>query len=60
VILQLGQQPVHHAAAGQPRLAAGKARRCPGHQLIEQAGMRGMIYAASSSCRVVVVFRKPA
>jgi hypothetical protein len=43
-----------------PRLAAGKARRYPGHQIIEQAAMRGMIYAGSSGCRVVVVFRKPA
>jgi site-specific DNA recombinase len=60
VILQLRQQPVHHVAAGQPRLAAGKARRYPGHQVIEQAGMGGMIYAGSSGCRVVVVFHKPA
>jgi hypothetical protein len=60
VILQLGQQPVHHVTAGQPRLAADEARRYPGHQVIEQAGMRGMIYAGSSGCRVVVVFHKPA
>ena len=60
VILQLRQQPVHHVTAGQPRLAAGKARRYPGHQVIEQAGMRGMIYAGSSGCRVVAVFHKPA
>ena len=56
----LSAQPVHHVAAGQPRLAAGKAWRCAGHQVIEQAGMRGMIYAGSSGCRVVVVFHKPA
>ena len=60
VILQLRQQPVDHVAAGQPRLAAGEARRYPGHQVIEQADMGGMIYAGSSGCRVVVVFHKPA
>jgi hypothetical protein len=60
VILQLGQQPVHHVAAGQPRLAASEARRYPGHQVIEKAGMRGIIYAGSSGCLVVVVFHKPA
>ena len=31
----LPTQPVHHVAAGQPRLASGKARRYPGHQVIE-------------------------
>ena len=60
VILELRQQAVHHVTAGQPGLPAGEARRYPGHQVIEQAGMRGMIYAGSSGCRVVVVFHKPA
>ena len=54
------QQPVHHVTAGQPGLPAGEARRYPGHQVIEQARMRVMIYAGSSGCRVVVVFHKPA
>ena len=33
---------------------------CPRHQVIEQARVRGMIYAGSSGCRVVAVFHKPA
>jgi hypothetical protein len=48
---------VRYAAA---QSAAGKARRHPGHQVIEQAGMRGTIYAGSGGCRVVVVFHEPA
>jgi hypothetical protein len=60
VVIEFRQQAVHHVTAGQPRLAAGRARRYPGHQVIEQAGMRTMIYAGSSGCRVVVVFHKPA
>ena len=59
-VIEFGQQAVHHVAAGQPGFPAGEARRCPGHQVIEQARMRGMIYAGSSGCRVVAVFHKPA
>ena len=60
MVIEFGQQAVHHVTAGQPGFPAGEARRYPGHQVIEQAGMRGMIYAGSSGCRVVVVFHKPA
>ena len=58
VILQLRQQPVHHVTAGQPGVPAGEARRDPGHQVIEQSRVHGMIYAGSSGCRVVVLFHK--
>ena len=60
VILQLRQHPVHHVAAGQPRLAAGKARRYPGHQVIEQVLVRIIVYRGISGCRVIVLFHKPA
>jgi hypothetical protein len=59
VILQLRQQPVDHVTAGQTGFPAGEARSDPRHQVIEQSGMRSMIYAGSSGCRVVVVFHKP-
>ena len=58
VILQLRQQAVHHVTAGQPGFPAGEAWRDPGHQVIEQSRVRGMIYAGSSGCRVVVLFHK--
>jgi hypothetical protein len=55
-----GQQAVRHVAAGQPRVSPGGARRDPCHQVIEQARVRGMIYAGSSSgCRQISLFRKP-
>ena len=60
MVIEFGQQAVHHVTAGQPGFPASEARSYPGHQVIEQAGMRGMIYAGSSGCRVVVVFHKPA
>jgi hypothetical protein len=37
-----------------------RTARYPGHQVTEQARVRGMIYAGSNGCRVVVVFHKPA
>ena len=58
VILQLAQQAVHHVTAGQPRVPPGEARRDLCHQVIEQSRVRGMIYAGSSGCRVVVLFHK--
>jgi hypothetical protein len=60
MVIELGKQAVHHVTAGQPGFSASEAWRYPGHQVIEQAGMNGMIYAGSSGCRVVVVFHKPA
>ena len=60
VVIEFRQQAVHHVTAGQPGLPAGEARRDPGHQVIEQARMRGMIYAGSSGCRLIFLFHKPA
>jgi hypothetical protein len=60
VIVELRQQAVHHAAAGQPRFPPGEARRDPRHQVIEEAGMRAMFYRGTSGCRVIVQFHKPA
>jgi hypothetical protein len=44
VIIEFGQQAVHHATAGQPRLPAGEARRDPRHQVIEQARVPVMVH----------------
>jgi hypothetical protein len=60
MVIEFAKQPVHHVTAGQPSFPAGEARRCPGHQVIEQSCVRAIIYAGSSGCRVVVVFHKPA
>ena len=60
VIIEFRQQAVHHVTAGQPRLPTGEARRDPGHQVIEQARVRGMIYAGSGGCRLIFQFHKPA
>jgi hypothetical protein len=46
--------------SGQPGFPAGEARRDPGHQVIEQARVRGMIYAGSGGCRLIFQFHKPA
>ncbi len=59
-VIEFAKQAVHHVTAGQPGFPAGEARRYPGHQVIEQAGVNAMIYAGSSGCRVVAVFHKPA
>jgi len=58
VIVELGKHPVHHVAAGQAGLPAGEARRGPRQQVIEQAGVRGIVYAGASGCRLIVLFHK--
>jgi hypothetical protein len=58
VIVEFGEHPVHHVAAGQAGLPAGEARRGPFQQVIEQAGVRGIVYAGASGCRVIVLFHK--
>ena len=58
VIVEFRQQAVHHATAGQPGLPAGEARSDPRHQVIEQAGVRVMVYRGSSGCRVIDLFHK--
>jgi len=60
VILQFGQQAVHHITAGQTGLPPGETRRHPRHQVIKQPGMRAMVYRGASGCRVIVQFHKPA
>jgi hypothetical protein len=49
---------VHHVPAGQPGLPPGETRRAPCHQVIEQAGVRGIVYAGVSGCCAIVLFRK--
>ena len=58
VILQFGQQAVHHVAAGHAGLPPGEARRDPPHQVIEQVLVRIMVYRGISGCRVIVLFHK--
>jgi len=58
VIVEFGEHPVHHVAAGQAGLPAGEARRGPRHQVIEQARLRGIVYAGASGCRLIVLFHK--
>jgi hypothetical protein len=60
MVVELGQQAIYHVTAGQPGFPAGEARRDPGHQVIEQSRVRGMIYAGSSGCRLIFLFHKPA
>jgi hypothetical protein len=60
VIIEFHEQAVHHVPAGQAGLPPGEARSGPCHQVIEQAGVRGMVYRGSSGCRVIDLFRKPA
>ena len=58
VIVQFHQEAVHHVAAGQAGLPAGGARRGPRQQVIEQAGVRGIVYAGVSGCCAIVLFHK--
>jgi hypothetical protein len=43
---------------GQAGLPAGGTRRGPRQQVIEQVGVRGIVYAGTSGCRVIVLFHK--
>jgi hypothetical protein len=58
VILELGEQSVHHVAAGHAGFPPGKTRRDPPHQVIEQPLVRVMIYAGASGCRLIGLFHK--
>jgi hypothetical protein len=58
VIVQLGQQAVHHVPAGHAGLPPSETRRDPSQQVTEQAGVRGIIYAGTSGCRLSVLFHK--
>jgi len=58
VILKLGEQAVHHIAAGQTSFPTGETRCDPAHQLIEQPPVRGMVSRVTSGCRLVVLFHK--
>jgi hypothetical protein len=58
VIVEFREHPVHHVAACQTCLPAGEARRGPRHQVIEQADVRGIVYAGASGCRLIVLFHK--
>jgi hypothetical protein len=58
VILQFRQQAVHHVAAGQAGLPPGEARCGPRQQVLEQAGVRGIVYAGISGCCAIVLFHK--
>ena len=57
-ILELGQQPVHHVAAGQTGLPSGEARRDPRHQVIEQVRVLVMVYAWRQRLPDIVLFHK--
>jgi hypothetical protein len=58
VIVEFGEHRVHHVAAGQAGFPPGEARRGPIQQVIEQAGVRGIVYAVASGCCLIVLFRK--
>jgi hypothetical protein len=58
VILEFGQQPVHHVTAGQAGLPSGEARRDLRHQVIEQVLVIVMVYAGVSGCRLICLFHK--
>jgi hypothetical protein len=58
VIVEFGQQAVHHATARQPRLPAGEAPSDPRHQVIKQALVPAMVYRDSSGCRVIDLYCK--
>jgi hypothetical protein len=58
VILELGQQAVHHVTAGHAGFPPGKTRRNPPHQVIEQSLVRSMVDRDTSSCCLVVLFHK--
>jgi hypothetical protein len=58
MILQLGQQTVHHVTAGLAGLPPGETWGDPAQQLIKQALVRIMVYRGSSGCRAIVLFHK--
>jgi hypothetical protein len=58
VILELGEDPVHHVAAGQAGLPPGEARRYPCQQVLQQSRVRGIIYAAISGCCAIALSHK--
>ena len=58
VIVQLGQQGVHHVAAGLAGLPPGEARCDPAQQVIEQVPVHVMGYRGISGCCLVVLFHK--
>jgi hypothetical protein len=51
-------QPSIHDFAVSLGLPAGEARRGPFQQVIEQVGVRGIVYAGASGCRLIVLFHK--
>jgi hypothetical protein len=58
VILELGEQSVHHIAAGLAGFPPGEAGRDLPHQVIEQPLVHLMVYRDISGCRLIVVFHK--
>jgi hypothetical protein len=58
VILEFHQEAVHHVTASQAGLPLGEARSDPAHQVLQETGMRVMIYAGTSGCRRIVLFHK--
>jgi hypothetical protein len=58
VIVQFGQQAVHHVAAGETGLPPGEARRDPRQQVLEQPGVPFVVYRGTSGCRLIVLFHK--
>jgi hypothetical protein len=54
VIIEFHQQAVHHVPAGQTGLPPGETRAGPRQQVIEQHGIRGIIYAGRSGCCAIV------
>jgi hypothetical protein len=57
-LLQFRQQAVHHVPAGHAGLPPGETRRAPCHQVIKQAGVRGIVYAGVNGCCAIVLFHK--
>jgi hypothetical protein len=58
VIIQFHQQSVHHVPAGQAGLPPRETRAGPRQQVIEQHGVRGIVYAGRSGCCAIVRFHK--